>query len=502
MFATTRRLLLLAALAVTTTACRDVFSAKADVAAEAGEAELSSERLGAILAGPKNLRPNREAAEFISGLWIDYALLAQAIASDQSLTDSATVNEAMWPELAELKGIHWHDTLVARRGSLPPGAVDSAYGGDDVRVFQHILFPVAQTATPEEREAARRQAAATLAQVRGGGDFGALARELSADGSAADDGYLPPSPRGAFVPAFDSAGWALAPGGTSGVVETPFGYHIIRRPGLDAVRDRMQQHLVRVASGNLDSLYMDSLATANDLQVDDGAVSAIRSAVQSPREHIGSTREIATFEGGALTAGELVRWIQVLPPQYQQQIREAGDEDLKGFARVLAQNLLLLREAERNNIQVAPEEWQSIRQRYSAVLDSVRAEIRFGEEVTDSSVPESQRVQTALLKVDQYFDRLIAGESRLVPLPGALGAVLRNRMDVEVNEAGLSRGVQYAERLRGDSLGTTGAPLRRAPGGAPMTGGAANEAAGAQAAPQQQPAAPQPAASQPAAPAP
>src|SRR5690606_20884761 len=151
-----------------------------------------------------------------------------------------------------------------------------------------------------------------------------------------------PSPRGAFVPAFDSAGWALAPGATSGLVETPFGYHIIRRPALDAVRDRIEQHLVRLAGSQLDSVYMDSLATANRLEISDNAVSAIRSAVQAPREHLGSTRKIATFNGGALTAGELVRWIQVLPPQYQQQIRDAGDEDLKGFARVLAQNLLLL----------------------------------------------------------------------------------------------------------------------------------------------------------------
>jgi hypothetical protein len=493
-----RRFFFIAGLAGALSGCqlRDVFSAKADVAAEAGEAELSSERLGAILAGPKNLRPNREAAEFISGLWIDYALLAQAVARGQDLTDSATVSEAMWPELAELKGIHWHDTLVARRGSLGPGAVDSVYGGDELRVFQHILFRVAQTATPEEREAARRQATATLARVRGGGNFGELARELSADGSAGDEGYLPPSPRGAFVPAFDSAGWALAPGGTSGLVETPFGYHIIRRPDIDAVRDRIEQHLVRLAGSQLDSAYMDSLATANELEVSDDAVSAIRSAVQAPREHLGSSRRIATFTGGGLTVGELVRWVQVLPPQYQQQLRDAGDEDLKGFARVLAQNLLLLREADRNNIQVTSAEWQSLRERYAMVLDSVRAEIRFGGEVTDSAVPEDQRVQTALLQVDQYFDRLIAGESRLVPLPGALGAVLRGRSDVDVNDAGLSRGVQYAERLRGDSLGTTGAPLRRAPGGAPMPGGAANEAAGA---PGQQPMEPAP---QPAAPAP
>ena len=89
------------------------------------------------------------------------------------------------------------------------------------------------------RDEARRKAQATvLARLRAGADFGALALTESQDlGSARDSGYLPPSPRGKFVTAFDSAAWALPPGGLSGIVETPFGYHIIRRPGPEAVRD-------------------------------------------------------------------------------------------------------------------------------------------------------------------------------------------------------------------------------------------------------------------------
>lgn len=481
-----RRFFLITGLALIVSGCqlRDVFSARADVAAEAGTAELESERLGTILATPKQMQPNREAAEFLANLWVDYALLAQAVARGEDLSDSATAAQAMWPELAELKGIHWHDTLVARRGVLPANAVDTTYQGEGLRVLQHILFRVPETATPEERQVARQRANTVLGQLRGGADFGPLAREHSGDGSAADDGFLPPSPRGAFVPAFDSAAWALAPGATSGIVETPFGYHIIRRPGLEAVRERLHEHLLRVAGGQLDSVYMDSLATANNLEIAENAPTLVREAVTDPAAHASSTARISTFDGGGLTVGEAIRWVRALPAQFQQQIGDASDEDLRGFARVLSQNLLLLREADRNNIRITPDEWNVIHERYTMMLDTLRAELRLGADVADSTVSEEQRVATALLKVDQYLDRLVAGQGRMIPLPAALGSVLRSRADVELNDAGIARAVQYAVRERGDS-GAAVSPggFAPAPGGAPIPGGIANEAAGAPPAP-------------------
>src|SRR5690606_39981121 len=93
--------------------------------------------------------------------------------------------------------------------------------------------------TPADRQAARTRAEGLLAQARRGGtaEFGALAVANSGDpGSARDSGFLPPSARGAFVVAFDSAGWALAPGGLNDIVKTPYGYHLIRRPSVEDAR--------------------------------------------------------------------------------------------------------------------------------------------------------------------------------------------------------------------------------------------------------------------------
>jgi hypothetical protein len=458
------------------TACssfRDLFSAHADVAAEAGEHRLTPERLAELMTSGKGIRPNRDAANFVTNVWIDYSLFAQAVANSKLPLDSASIAEAVWPQLAELKGSHWHDTLMARRSDVPPNAADSVYKGNEVRVLQHILYRVPPNAVPEVRNVARKKAEGTLARIRRGEDFGKVASQVSEDpGSKLDRGFLPPSPRGKFVAAFDSAGWALAPGATSGVVETPFGYHIIKRPGADAVRDRLKAYLVQDAGSRLDSIYMDSLAMLNQIKIEKGAASAMRAAGENPEEARHSKKKLATFKGGELTVGEFMRWTQALPPQYASQLKQAEDTMLTRFARVLSQNLLLLRQADSAKIRVTSAEWTELASGYRAQIDTLRTEMGLDTaSLWDSTVATADRNKVAGMKVDQYFERLVSGKSRLRRLPSGLGAVLRERFPYRINDSGVNRAVELAQqRSKADSAKSPAGPLQTAPGPAPIPG--------------------------------
>jgi peptidyl-prolyl cis-trans isomerase C len=94
--------------------------------------------------------------------------------------------------------------------------------------LSHILKRVAPDATGESREASRSAIEKILEDARGGADFAALARAHSEDpGSAPNGGELVVA-RGETVPPFEAAAFALEPGGLSPVVETQFGFHIIK----------------------------------------------------------------------------------------------------------------------------------------------------------------------------------------------------------------------------------------------------------------------------------
>lgn len=102
---------------------------------------------------------------------------------------------------------------------------------DQIRA-SHILLMYAgsQRSTAKRTKAdAQVQIQSLLAELEGGADFAGLARQHSDCPSSSGGGDLGPFPRGAMVPAFETAAFGLPVGGTSGIVETPFGFHLIRR---------------------------------------------------------------------------------------------------------------------------------------------------------------------------------------------------------------------------------------------------------------------------------
>jgi len=115
----------------------------------------------------------------------------------------------------------------------------------------HILISADQKATPEEKKKAKEKAEAARKRVAAGEDFATVAKTESNCPSGSKGGDLGYFGKGQMVPEFEKAAAALKLGALSEVVETPFGYHIIkvteRKPAetvpFSEVKNRIEDYL-------------------------------------------------------------------------------------------------------------------------------------------------------------------------------------------------------------------------------------------------------------------
>ena len=109
------------------------------------------------------------------------------------------------------------------------------YSTPEERQASHILIQADESASRGELDEAKERAQALLERLRQGEDFAELAKSESQDpGSAPQGGDLGFFGRGDMVPEFEEAAFALGgEGALSEVVQSPFGFHIIK---LTAVR--------------------------------------------------------------------------------------------------------------------------------------------------------------------------------------------------------------------------------------------------------------------------
>jgi peptidyl-prolyl cis-trans isomerase C len=152
---------------------------------------------------------------------------------------------------------------------------DKFQQGERVRA-SHILIRTAENADAKAKQEARAKADDVLKQVKAGKDFGELAKFYSQDpGSAANGGDLGLFGRGQMVGAFEQSAFTLAPGQVSEVVETQFGYHIIkvaekqpaRTVPIDEVRPKIEEFLQNQQRQEKTEAFINSLKAKGKVEI-------------------------------------------------------------------------------------------------------------------------------------------------------------------------------------------------------------------------------------------
>ena len=102
-------------------------------------------------------------------------------------------------------------------------------GPDGLVQVSHILLRLNQQAPDSEVAAAKVRIDSVYKALKAGADFAELAKKVSEDpGSARQGGLLPFVQRGQFVKEFEDVAFSLQPGQMSDIVQTAYGFHIIK----------------------------------------------------------------------------------------------------------------------------------------------------------------------------------------------------------------------------------------------------------------------------------
>jgi peptidyl-prolyl cis-trans isomerase C len=139
----------------------------------------------------------------------------------------------------------------------------------------HILVKVDKTATAEEKAKALEKIKVAQKRLKSGDDFATVAKEMSDCPSKAKGGDLDFFSKGQMVPAFEDAVFSMQPGQTSDIVETEFGYHIIKVTGkkepstmpFDEIKPRIEQHLKSEKMSKEFPKYVEALKSKAKIEV-------------------------------------------------------------------------------------------------------------------------------------------------------------------------------------------------------------------------------------------
>ena len=202
---------------------------------------------GAKLA-PPGLKRNKEAALAYAKRILrkaqhadtDFAILASRNSDSPSKARGGVIAPISAGRLLPGFEPYFEALKAAEPGTVIPQVVETPYGFHVVKrltlrkiLVQHILVAfVGSRGKAKERRtrgAAKKLIQGLEVKLRRGADFDGLAREHSDDGSAENGGRLPPFGPGEQPIRFEQFAFSLKVGQVSGVVESLFGFHLIKR---------------------------------------------------------------------------------------------------------------------------------------------------------------------------------------------------------------------------------------------------------------------------------
>ncbi|MDA1082009.1 MAG: peptidylprolyl isomerase [Gemmatimonadetes bacterium] len=470
-----RRIAAVAVLTLTLVGC-DALGTHVDVAARAGNQELSAAKLAEMMQAAK-MPPRKDLALAVASLWVNYQLLAQAAARGDTLGDPAIADEAMWAQIAQRK-LQKLQTVMQDTVTLPTGAaLEKAYDDGELLAARHILFLADKNNLRQEQIDSVRRVAERIRRQLTPANFVANVARYSGDPGSKDSGGEYIFPAGQMVPEFEMGTRALQPGAISDPIQTAYGFHIILRETYPEAKAKFDSLYEGIARQKAESTWNVDIETAHDVKVKDVATATVRAMLANLDAYRTDRTVLATSRRVNLRASRVANWIAAFPPQAQirQQLQQQPDSVLPEFVKSLMRNELLLLSADSAKIGLDEAETEQLRTSFmTSVQTSMGGLGILPSQLADSGgAAGSDRGALARTRVNEYMELLLKNEAQFVDVSEPVSLALRSRYNGKVNDSGLERAVVVATELqvKADSAANAAMPPSEVPmPGAPPAG--------------------------------
>ncbi len=405
------------------------------VVAQVGEETITGDQLTSVLLrSPQS--PDRVLATGMVSMWADLAMILVALDGGTDLVADTVLNAISTPEMME-RAIRAYATRRGIDGVTPSAAqVDSLVRGNEVRAFRihrfdvdlandslntaraDVLFSI-YSATLNNQSVAQATAAQPTMAVRG----------LRVD--------TPPAfSYDEIPPDLARVIWRLSEGETSRPLAGSGGLQLFERLTASEGRPAMAAWLQPRLQDAADRRFVDSLVTTLNLEVADGAIERLRSAMNEPIAVNGET-VLATWDGGDLSPAEARMWLSYLLPAERAQLADASEAALEQVARTMAQREILFSVAMASGVADSAVLRAEVEAEYAAAIPALWDGAAARTDLDGAPVGMATSMVMSIVEGGRPYQRL----------PGTLAGWLRDRFALTFDAQAMDRAGQSATML-------------------------------------------------------
>lgn len=306
--------------------CGDL--ANRGVAARVGDWTLTEDRLAELIVLAQPFPLDSTAVHQLADHWVSSAALSLRSAAGDSLLGPEALAEASWLERRETVLDADREARLGAQITLDANSAREIFDEGRFRLVAHSLRRVGPETSSGERVLQQRTADRLLSTLVEGGSWDEVVAE-SEDAASRNSGGL----MGLFAPGelpttLDRAVFQLGPGQVSSVVQSAQGFHIVYRPRYEEVGSLFIEHLRQRFLAELDAAANRQDLDSRGFEVAPGGTAVLARVAEEATGWMESAQPLATWEGGALTAGVTARYLEFFPPQALDELA-AADEDAR-----------------------------------------------------------------------------------------------------------------------------------------------------------------------------